>query len=110
MPALGVSADVYDIAPQFIRAGTSIEYTIGAGSHGRIDDAYWDVSILPVIVSGGGFPPGAVLVITRKWFAMDVDGNRSLHYVVSNQSHIPPAPPPGYGHYFVRRLVRIPAR
>jgi hypothetical protein len=103
MPALGVTADVYDIAPQTILDLRSVEFVIGGGGHGVLDDAYWHVAIFPVRAT---FPPGK-LEVTRQWFEVDANGNKTLHYVVRNFT---PSPFIGTFCTFVRRLVRIPAR
>jgi hypothetical protein len=104
MADLGVTADVYDVGPMSIKDLRDGEYTIGAGSHGTLDSAYWDVSIFLVQST---FPYPGRLEVTRKWFEIDSNGNRSLHYIVSNRT---PSPLTVTYCTFIRRLVRIPAR
>ena len=104
MPALGVTADVWDVGPMSIKDLESVEYTIGAGSHGIIDEAYWDVSVFLVQST---FPYPGRLEITSKWVEIDDKGNRSLHYIVRNRT---PSPLTVTYCTFIRRLVRIPAR
>jgi hypothetical protein len=105
MPNLGVTADVYESGPMTIYDLRDIEYTIGpAGGFGVLDEAYWDVSIW---VLSASFPYPGSLEVSRKWFELDDQGRRTLHYIVSNNT---PSPLTVTFCTFRRRLVRIPAR
>jgi hypothetical protein len=100
----GVTADVYENPPIIINdVGPDVEYTIRLGRYGPVEDAYWHVSIVPVLAT---FPPGR-LEVTAQWFEIDVNGNNTLHYVVQN---LTPTPFKHTYCKFIRKLVRIPAR
>lgn len=102
--ALGVTADVYESPPMVVSdLGPDVEFVIRLGRYGPVENAYWHVSIFPVLAT---FPPGRLRVLDQ-WFEIDANGNNYLHYIVRNTT-----PTPFTVTYckVVRKLVRIPAR
>jgi hypothetical protein len=112
----GVAADVYVAGPMELMdgVGPSVKFRVYEGLVDGFDEAYWDLSIYITEsprATGRWYEedrePGA-LKITSKWFEIDEQGDRTIHYRVENNT-------PALGGVrtftkFIRTLVRIPAR
>jgi hypothetical protein len=105
MPSvLGTTADVYE-AVNFIANGVTQEIVLSQGAFAPIDDAYWEVSVVPISFSGSF---NQSVQVIEQWIEILPGGSRTLHYVVRNRT--PSLPYLFFGCTYKRKLVRIPAR